>query len=475
MKAEAKSFTIPTDAAPVGAGVPVGPGVTDASFKASMEAFLRSFEPGGEEIVGVGLFAPAPQAGGAPSTPVNIMETLVGASAVGKPELEVFVIASDDELREKLRTYTPIERGYAVMRVGDAEKRVLVARKGRSLVWRGKISTFGGPGDTGMKPTEPLAIIRDADIAANPKIAALFEGGTGPALGRRLLNKTTSYIACRWDYKTTPRKHLLGIEVEVRNPATGKSIKARPADWGPAEWTNRVADLSDFAAGELGLKTDDICEVIVPLPAGVAGPVLPTAPNGPVRAALVAVARDQYQRYHGKHEAHEPMSSRVKGYWDDLKAEAGNEFTFTSVTGVPWSAVFVCWCLQKAGVSHAAFRFSRQHSVYIHAAIGRANAAPAKTFPGLDALAYAPEPGDIIHWNRGNGKITYAEAKTNSDYLSHSAIVVSVGEDDQGPCVITVGGNESESVGDNRLPLDPATGRLVPRKEDPYIAIIKMA
>ena len=467
MNSEAKSYTIPTSE------VPVGPGITDASFKTAMETFLRSFEPGGEEIVGVGLFAPAPPPGGVAPPAVNIVETLVGANAVEKPEVEVFVIANDDDLREKLRTYTPIERGFAVMQVGEAEKKVLVARKGRSLVWRGKMSTFGGPGDTGMTPGETLAIIHDSDITADPKVAALFQGGTGPALGRRLLNTTTSYIACRWDYKTTPREYLVKIEVEVRNPVTGKNIKARPADWGPAGWTNRVADLSDFAASQLGLGTNDMCEVIVPLPAGVAGPLPPTAASGTVRAALVAIARDQYQRYHGMQEANEPMHSRIKGYWDDLRAEAGNEFTFTSATEVPWSAVFVCWCLKQAGVTNAQFHFSPQHSVYIHAAIARANANPPQIYPALDAQNYVPVPGDIIHWNRNGGTVTYAGAAGNNDYVSHCVIVVDVGQDNKGPCAITVGGNENQSVGQTRLPLSN-DGRLVPRSANPYISIIKM-
>lgn len=460
MNAEIVTEVIPVE------DVPSAAGVSDENFRAALQIYLRALEGAGQEVVGVGLFDPK-------GTPRNIVDTLVLDALVKKPKLEVFLVPDEATLRAKVTTHTPVEGGYAVMLVGGAQKNVLVARPGRSLVWRGKMSTFGGPGDTGMTPGETLAIIHDSDISADPKVAALFQGGTGPALGRRLQNNTTSYIACRWDYKTTPRKYLVGIEVDVRNPVTGKSIKARPADWGPAEWTNRVADLSDFAAGQLGLETNDICEVIVPLPPGVAGPLPPTAATGAVRQALVAVARDQYQRYHGMQEANEPMLSRIKGYWDELRTEAGNEFTFTSATEVPWSAVFVCWCLKQAGVTNAQFRFSRQHSVYIHAAIGRANANPPQTYPALNAQNYAPMAGDIIHWNRNGGTVTYAGAAGNNDYESHCVIVVDVGQDDRGPCAITVGGNENQSVGQTRLPLS-ADGRLVPRSGNPYISIIKM-
>jgi hypothetical protein len=461
MNAEIVTEVIPVE------DVPSAAGVSDENFRAALQIYLRALEGAGQEVVGVGLFDPK-------GSPRNIVDTLVLDALVKKPKLEVFLIPDDVTLRAKVTTHTPVEGGYAVMLVGGAQKNVLVARPGRSLVWRGKISTFGGPDDTGMKPGETLAIINAGDITANPKVAALFQDGKGPALGRRLLNRTTSYIACRWDYKTTPRKYLVSIEVEVRNPVTGKSIKARPADWGPAEWTNRVADLSDFAAGELGLKTNDLCEVMVPLPAGVAGPLPPTAATGPVRTALVAIAQEQHQRYHGKHEANEPLRSRIIEYYRELQAHAGGGFVFESTTKVPWSAVFVSWCVMKAGVTHDVFHFSKQHSVYIHRAIARAQAVPQKIYPALDARTYAPEPGDIIHWNREGGELTYADAAGNPNYSSHCAIVVDVGQDDVGPCVITVGGNEGQSVGRRRLPLKAGSGFLVPREEDPYISIIKM-
>ena len=55
---------------------------------------------------------------------------------------------------------------------------------------------------------------------------------------------------------------------------------------------------------------------------------------------------------------------------------------------------------------------------------------------------------------------------------SHCVIVVDVGEDANGPCVHTIGGNEGNSVGLTRLPLN--NGLLVPRSENPYISIVKM-
>ena len=73
----------------------------------------------------------------------------------------------------------------------------------------GKMSTFGGPTDTGMSATEGLALFTPADLQ-DPKYSYLFlptppPGTTG--LGRRL-NPETYYFACRWNYKDTPREFL---------------------------------------------------------------------------------------------------------------------------------------------------------------------------------------------------------------------------------------------------------------------------
>jgi hypothetical protein len=55
-----------------------------------------------------------------------------------------------------------------------------------------------------------------------------------------------------------------GARALVRSIATGRSALAFPADWGPAEHTGRVADLSPGLCEVLDLETDDEVEVIYP-------------------------------------------------------------------------------------------------------------------------------------------------------------------------------------------------------------------
>jgi hypothetical protein len=128
----------------------------------------------------------------------------------------------------------------------------------------GKMSTFGGPRDTGMSADEGLALFAPADLQ-DPKYSYLFlspppPGTTG--LGRRL-NPDKYYFACRWNYNETPREFLKRALARVENPANGRAADARPVDWGPHPSTGRVADLSPGLAAALGLQTDDVVRITI--------------------------------------------------------------------------------------------------------------------------------------------------------------------------------------------------------------------
>jgi hypothetical protein len=132
-----------------------------------------------------------------------------------------------------------------------------------AIVFTGRMSTFGGPQDSGVGINEGLDLI-------NPSQADRFLGLFLPAdpahpvgLARRL-NPDAHYVACRWDFSKTPKEALLKTKVAVSNPKTGQSFDAVPVDWGPDPATGRVADLSDGLARDLKLETDDICSVTVP-------------------------------------------------------------------------------------------------------------------------------------------------------------------------------------------------------------------
>jgi hypothetical protein len=119
----------------------------------------------------------------------------------------------------------------------------------------GKISTFGGPHDSGVRLQEGLALIEPEDLR-DPWFAKLFldchDGRHGLA---RRLNPSCFYIAARWNYFLTPRKLLRRSYALVE--ANGKKELARLVDWGPNRRTGREMDLSPGLAKKLQLRTDD--------------------------------------------------------------------------------------------------------------------------------------------------------------------------------------------------------------------------
>ena len=131
---------------------------------------------------------------------------------------------------------------------------------------RGKCSTFGGPDDLGVSPSEGLAFI--SDIMQQPELFLPYIPSGTSGLARRL-NQQVHYVACRWDYERTPKPTLLEDVALVRASRTGIALTAFPADWGPAgpesdHDTGRVADLSPGLMRDLGITTDDEVEVVFP-------------------------------------------------------------------------------------------------------------------------------------------------------------------------------------------------------------------
>lgn len=148
-------------------------------------------------------------------------------------------------------TPAPVETGH----LGETVK------PDRPVLFRvqGKMSTFGGPRDTGMSDSEGLAVYQGgADQLVQHLGADFLLPGSHGGLGHRL-NPEKFYVACRWPVNKYP--FLRDAVAWVGN---GKvSERAHAVDWGPNPNTGRVADLSPGLARELGLETDGVCTVTV--------------------------------------------------------------------------------------------------------------------------------------------------------------------------------------------------------------------
>lgn len=127
---------------------------------------------------------------------------------------------------------------------------------------QGRMSTFGGPNDMGVKPDEGLAIIEPVDLGEwwFKRLFLSVQPPETTGLARRL-NPLAFYIAMRWGDRAVGRETARRAIFRLTNPLTEKHLFAQAADFGPAVRTKRTADVSPGVAGELDLETDDIITV----------------------------------------------------------------------------------------------------------------------------------------------------------------------------------------------------------------------
>ncbi len=130
------------------------------------------------------------------------------------------------------------------------------------MVYKGKISWFGGPGDTGVSLSENLALYgEEADVTGNDLFLP-YQPENTTGLARRL-NPSISYCAMRWNYEITPKNLLRFSFVKITNPIGRNFINARIVDWGPNADTGRLIDASPMVLRALNLKTDDLVEAML--------------------------------------------------------------------------------------------------------------------------------------------------------------------------------------------------------------------
>ena len=182
-------------------------------------------------------------------------------------------------------------------------------------------------------------------------------------------------------------------------------------------------------------------------------------------ARLASIAENQYTTFHLYAEDDPELCGQIKRFWTELG------FTFQSCTSVPWSAVFISWCVKQAGASSTEFKFAAAHSKFVHTAIKNATNNTGK-FRGFAIDKYKPQIGDIIQNNRGGNNFGFEFAKTHDSYESHSAIVIETGQDHNGHYALTVGGNESNSIRQSIVRLDQ-NGFIKQRSSSSYISVIQ--
>lgn len=159
------------------------------------------------------------------------------------------------------------------------------------------------------------------------------------------------------------------------------------------------------------------------------------------------------------HEVQAPMLSRVLMYWYAVSRQPiiGYQGELR-----PWSAAFISWLAQGAGLLPEEFPPTVLHWDYIERFLA---ANDGERFAARDPARYAPRVGDLV-CNAREGNSGGFAALRRGPY--HCDIVVDVrpGEID------AIGGNVGDVVALTRLPTD-AQGLLAAHPRRPWAAVIE--
>lgn len=160
-------------------------------------------------------------------------------------------------------------------------------------------------------------------------------------------------------------------------------------------------------------------------------------------------------------------ASRVNAYWRAVGKSRLDGYDCRQ----PWSAAFVGYIMQSAGVPRSQLKRTSAHWVYL------ANAIDAASFRGRWFVPrrisdYSPEPGDLICAYRNGRRPAsyngYTSARALRGVPSHCDLVVSK----SGSTLEAIGGNVRNSVSKTRLTLN-SSGRLQPVARRPWFLVLQ--
>jgi len=211
-----------------------------------------------------------------------------------------------------------------------------------------------------------------------------------------------------------------------------------------------------------------------PCPASSWKPEAPP-PTASARTSMVLLAVQEWGRYgrqvityqangqprteqQGVKEREAP--ERINDYWKSV----GRPNLSGLDTEVPWSAAFISWDIESAGVSRDLFCPDSRHTIYVERMVQRAR-EPGAAFIPRHLNERAPQVGDLICASRDKGETSLENLDRGP---GHCDIVVEVRTGE----VHAIGGNVGDSVTRSVFPLD-GSGFLSPISARRFFTVIE--
>jgi hypothetical protein len=150
---------------------------------------------------------------------------------------------------------------------------------------------------------------------------------------------------------------------------------------------------------------------------------------------------------------------RIHDYWTSV-----DKPNRTGLDDIPWSAAFISWDIQSAGVPRDLFCPDQTHTIYVERMVEREK-RPGAAFVPQQPSQRAPQVGDLICASRNGSGTTLDNLNRGA---GHCDIVVEVRPRE----VYAIGGNVGDSVTRSVFPLDES-GFLSPISGRPVFTVIE--
>jgi hypothetical protein len=150
---------------------------------------------------------------------------------------------------------------------------------------------------------------------------------------------------------------------------------------------------------------------------------------------------------------------RIQDYWASVGYPERS-----GLDDVPWSAAFISWVVQSAGVSNDKFCPGQRHTIYVERLVERARQPGAVLIPRRPEER-RPAVGDLICASRNGSRTTLDNLNRGA---GHCDLVVVV----RPGAVEAIGGNVDDTVARSIFPLD-GNGFLSPIAGRPVFTVIE--
>jgi hypothetical protein len=210
-----------------------------------------------------------------------------------------------------------------------------------------------------------------------------------------------------------------------------------------------------------------------PCPASAWKPEAPP-PTTSAKTSMVLLAVQEWARY-GRQTITYPANGparteqqgvqerdapeRIRDYWKSV-----GQPNLSGLNDVPWSAAFISWDIESAGISRDLFCPDARHTIYVERMVERARLSGAAFVPH-HPNERAPQVGDLLCASRDGGGTTLENLDRGP---GHCDIVVEVRPGE----VHAIGGNVADSVTRSVFPLDES-GFLPPISGRRFFTVIE--